>query len=509
LHLGTRVSPHNDPLLSMWRLSWIAHALTDNPRHLFDGNIFYPNTGTLAYSDATLLEGLLAAPWLAARVNPILVYNVLLLAGIVSSGLGMFVLVRYLTSNTDAALVSAAIFTIAPYRIEHFMHLELQWTVWMPLTFWAVHRVFDTGSVRVGVLAGLLLWLQLISCVYYGVFLAVMVAALAVMLAATERRQAVRASRALCLGALLPALLTVAYAQPYLANARVLGPRSPGEIGNFSAHLASYISAPWQNWLWGWTAFRFTGNELHLFPGLVTVVLSIVALARRPRRIVWIYIALAAIAVTLSLGMNGPVYTWLYARIAFLNGFRAPARFGILACCALGVLAGFGFDVLQRFAPARRLRGALLVVVLASIGIECGAAPLRLIDVPSPDADVYTFLRRVYPSVVIEFPIADWDLTPQFMYWSTQHWNPMVNGYSGYQPRSYDDTVRRMRTFPDDDAIARLQQLGVRFILVHEYFYKPEARTEVMLKIAQRPELIPTGRYRGPVGTVQIFELRR
>ncbi len=88
--------------------------------------------------------------------TPSRVYNVLLLAGIVSSGIGMFVLVRYLTGNLDAALVSAAIFTLVPYRVEHFMHLELQWTIWMPLSMWAVHRAFDRGTVRSGLWVGLL-----------------------------------------------------------------------------------------------------------------------------------------------------------------------------------------------------------------------------------------------------------------------------------------------------------------------------------------------------------------
>src|SRR5262249_23560828 len=125
----------------------------------------------------------LAAPWLWAQANPVLVYNVLLYIGIVSSGLGMFVLVRYLTNNSDAALVSAAIFTIAPYRIEHFMHLELQWTAWMPLTFWAVHRVFDEAKWRHGMLAGILLTFQLLSSIYYGVYLGIIVTALTVLLA--------------------------------------------------------------------------------------------------------------------------------------------------------------------------------------------------------------------------------------------------------------------------------------------------------------------------------------
>ncbi len=105
LHLSTRVPGHDDPLFSIWRLSWVAHALAHDPGHLFDANIFYPHVHTLAYSDAMLFEGLVAAPFLWAGVNPVLVYNLMFFAGIISSGAGMFVLVRYLTGDIRAALV--------------------------------------------------------------------------------------------------------------------------------------------------------------------------------------------------------------------------------------------------------------------------------------------------------------------------------------------------------------------------------------------------------------------
>jgi len=62
----------------MWRLQWFEHALTGGAKHLFDGNIFYPHARTLAYSDATLIQGVLAAPWLWRGANPVLVYNILL-----------------------------------------------------------------------------------------------------------------------------------------------------------------------------------------------------------------------------------------------------------------------------------------------------------------------------------------------------------------------------------------------------------------------------------------------
>jgi hypothetical protein len=507
LHLSTRIPGHDDPLFSIWRLSWIAHALANDPGHLFDANIFYPHSHTLAYSDAMLFEGLVAAPFLWAGVNPVLVYNLMFFAGIVSSGVGMFVLARYLTGDIRAALVSAVIFTLAPYRIEHFIHLELQWTVWMPLTFWALHRTLDEGRFELGALTGLFLWLQIISCVYYGAFLGVIVAALALMLIASRPDQARRAFRPLCIAALLAIALALPYALPYLAATRELGPRPEGDVLTFSARWSSYLAAPNQNWLWGWTAWGFDGNERHLLPGVVAVSLAVVAFAWRPRRMVWIYFALTILAVELSLGLNGVLYGWLYEHIFAFRGFRAPARFAILACCAMSVLAGFGFLFLERRLlegrPARRL---LLAAVLVAIGLESGSGPLLLAPQSTTVPPVYRFLQTAKRSVIIEFPVENYN--PTYMFWSTYHWHELVNGYSGYRPDDVVDTMALMQSFPDDESVARLQELGVRYVLIHQAFYPHDDYTDLLSEIAQRRELIPTGRYRDWVGDTQIFELK-
>ena len=193
LHLAARIGAHDDPQFSIWRLAWIAHALRSDPLHIFDGNIFYPAKSTLAFSDAMLLEGLLAAPLIGAGVPPVLVYNLLLFAGFVLSGMAMFVLARHVTGQSGPALVAAAIFTVAPYRIDHFMHLELQWAMWMPLAFWAIHRTFEQPSWRTGLLAGVFVWLQIASSVYYGVFLAIPCLVLALSLSIVHRDTALRA----------------------------------------------------------------------------------------------------------------------------------------------------------------------------------------------------------------------------------------------------------------------------------------------------------------------------
>ena len=509
LHLGTKVAGHPDPFLSMWRLQWVAHAVPADVSHLFDGNIFAPHLRTLAYSDATLLESAFAAPWLWAHANPVLVYNLLLLGGIVASGLGMFVLVRHLTGNVDAALVSAAIFTLVPYRVEHFMHLELQWTVWMPLSFWAIHRVFEKSTVRRGVVAGAMLSLQVLSSMYYGTFLGIMVAVLVVVLALMQPRAVARVVLPLGIAAIMAAVVTAIYARPYMENARTLGMRDLGDVSRFSAQLASYVTAPLQNWVWGWTASRFEGNELRLFPGVVAVALALLALVHRPRRrVAWVYVVMTAVAATLSLGLNGPVYRWMYEHLWILGGFRAPARFAILACCGLAVLAGIGFEYLERITSARRIRSGLLVVVLVAVGLECGSGPMYLVDVPatSPVPDVYKFLNSRDRSVVLELPTF---LTAEYMYWSATHWSPLVNGYSGYEPPDYMETLKLMRTFPDDEALERLRELEVRYVLIHENYYSTENYKALMLQILATPALASHGRYRDWTGWAHVFELDR
>ena len=93
-------------------------------------------------------------------------------------------------------------------------------------------------------------------------------------------------------------------------------------------------------------------------------------------------------------------------------------------------------------------------------------------------------------------------------YWSTRHWYPLVNGFSGFMPPDYEKTAMLMTTFPDDKAIARLRLLGVKYILVHEAFYPSKTYTSLMLGVLKRPELIPHGKYRDWVGWTQLFELQ-
>jgi hypothetical protein len=140
----------------------------------------------------------------------------------------MFLLARHLTGDSLAGLVAAAVFMMVPYRVEHFEHLELQWTCFIPLSFWAVHKAFDQSSFAYGLLAGVLVWLQLMACVYYGVFLGLVIFVLSVLLLIPTRNsnRSFTALLGLMAGGVVAVLLAIVSLRPYLDNVSRPGTRA-------------------------------------------------------------------------------------------------------------------------------------------------------------------------------------------------------------------------------------------------------------------------------------------
>src|SRR5262245_6578106 len=79
--------------LNAWILSWGTHAVLTQPFRFFDANIFHPIPSSLAYTEHML--GILPffAPGYLATGNPVVGLNVMILAALVLSAAGMFLLV--------------------------------------------------------------------------------------------------------------------------------------------------------------------------------------------------------------------------------------------------------------------------------------------------------------------------------------------------------------------------------------------------------------------------------
>ena len=66
-------------------------------------------------------------------------------------------------------------------------------------------------------------------------------------------------------------------------------------------------------------------------------------------------------------------------------------------------------------------------------------------------------------SVVAEVPFTradSLDSIPDglYMFNSTWHWQPIVNGYSGFFPKTFIELAEKTESFPDEESIAYLKQ---------------------------------------------------
>ena len=303
--LSTRVIAHFDPPFSAWRLARVVHNI-GRGGPLFDGEIFWPAQQTLAYSDAVPVQAAFAWPLLAAGLTPLTVLNLLTLAGVAGSATAAYLLARRLTGSTAGAIVAGLVFAFAPYRRDHLKHLELQWAMWTPLALWAWHRALDGGRARDGLLCAAFVLLQLLSSIYYGLFLAV---AMAVDLPAhpdaAARPPWARALGGLVAGAVVVAVAAAAYQRPYALARELVGERDLDETARYSADMSSYFAATPDNLLYGAITESLGANEKRLFPGITPIALSIVALVPPIQPVALIYGAVMAVAWDASLGHVG------------------------------------------------------------------------------------------------------------------------------------------------------------------------------------------------------------
>ena len=495
LHLRDGVHDDGDPLLNAWALAWVAHQVPAAPAHLFDGNIFYPERRTLAFSETLLAPALAAAPLRWVGLGPILVYNIVFLSGFIVSGAGVALLVRELTGRPAAGILAGVIFAFLPYRIDHYAHLQLQQTQFLPFALWAFHRLLASGRLRDGVLFGVFTAGQVLSCMYYGLFLVpYLVVVCGTMLIARRlggSRMSAPTIAALAVAAIIAAAAVFPVGKAYLGARDVVGERKVGEVVAGSATLWNYLGPPKANALFGAALERFGGVERRLFPGFVALALAILgSVIRWPRRhedtkqknlffvpswlrgrsIQLAYLLGLVVAVDLSLGFNGVTYRPLYDYVLPFRGLRIPARMGIVAGFSLAVLAGFGVAwIADRVRPARAVVPSLVAIGALMIA-EYASRPIDLTIVPTSPLPIYGDMVRdigdAPTAAITEFPASPLD-DPTYMYYSTFHWQLLVNGYSGFFPSWYLEYTKALLKMPDAEAIRYMQTHQARYLIVH------------------------------------------
>jgi len=505
------VPDHGDPLFSIWRIGWVSQQLAGDPRPLFDANIFHPLPLTLTLSDSMLLPSLTASPLLWAGVAPTVAYNVLILSGFLLSGLAVFLLARRLTGSPLAAFVAGALYAFYPYRYEHYSHLELQMTQWMPLALWFLHRFVTTWRAREVLGAALCMVAQLYSSMYYGVFFVVYAAAVLGAMLAASKPDWRRILGPLTLAAVTAMVLAVPLARPYLAAQAIKGERGTNEVEFYSADVSDYFRPHFRLTTYAGRLLPAIHPERALFPGLTPLVFGAAGLVPPLGPIRLAYAAGLAVAYDMSRGMKGWLYPVLYEWFPPIRGMRVPARFAVILGISLVVFAAFGVRRLLGRFRAPRTRAVLFGIMIAAAMVDLRPT-LALEPLWHEPPAIYAGLAGRTDVVLAEFPFTapqSVDVQLAFMYFSVRYgFLPMVDGYSGFVPAAHAQLVEDMDAFPDAASIDLLRARGVTHVTAN-CALMPERCAAFLERAAASPalKLVASEEWEGQ--PVRLYELVR
>ena len=476
----TTASYPGDARLIVWTLAWDNHAVLDW-LPLFDANIFYPAPHSLAFNEHLFGVSLFTLPFYAATRNPVLAYNVVWLSSFVLNGIAMHALLHRYTRRDLAAFAGALVYTFSYYKMLHAHgHLHLVWTWLLPLSVLALHRWNDRPSIGRALVWAVTILLQALASWYLAVMVAMVNAAVLAALAIRWKG----GWRERCAHLALAALVVAGPVWPFAREYRSLEPAAAAEAATNSADAGAYLMPPEHTWVGRlWLARvgagpRWLWGERTVFIGWTALALALVGLVaglRARPRLTLFYLMLGALAVALSLGPAvGPEDGWrpfdLMARVPGLGAFRAPARFALVALVSLSVLVALAVASLQSRFPRTVPFAALIVLPLMLsewfvLGFPLGKP--QPFDIPP----IYRVPELRQARALVSLPeyreAPAWHLGSDYLFYSTAHWRPIVNGYGRTEPPEHFRVVSHMRAFPGPNNARTMRRLGVEFVVFH------------------------------------------
>jgi len=481
---GRLAVPYPDLLGHVWGIAWVVHQARRDPLHLYDANMYWPQTLSLAYTESLFPQSLAAAPIRLAGGGPLLAHNlVLLLTYPLAAGFA-YLLAWELTRSRAAAWLAGLAYGFSAYRWVHVVHIGVLSYQWLPLVLLLLRRAVLRPRLRTLLALGTLAAVQALSSGYYAVLLALMLVAVAPLFVrrAQRRRSVVPVAAALLLAGL--GVLAVSWPYRVLQQRHALG-RGRDTFLHWSATPGSYLNPGEYVGLPHLAALRATiDNRWALFPG--TAILLLAPLGLRRGRGSRLGVVLAVTGLLLSFGpeihlgsfaIPGP-FEWL-RRVPPISLMRDPSRLGVLTQLGLALLAALGLGRVLRWRHGGWLAAGLILLQTAeSYPFELGN---RVRAVRPPPAFT-AWLARAPRGPLLELP---WDhahrfASAEYLYWSTAHWQPLVNGHGTFAPSENFGLGVLAARFPTGRTSRILRGEGVRYVVLHAAELPLERRQEIL-----------------------------
>lgn len=500
----------NDGRLLAWTVSWDIHKILTDPLGIYNANIFYPNTNTLTYSEHFIGGSIPALPvWLITNGNPAASFNFLMILGYTLNAFCAYILVKYLTKSRLSGIIAGIIFGYCSYRVANFGHLQNMLVFYIPLLTYFLFKYIEVKKNKFLIGAGISLLMMSLTSWYHMIFIWAMFVLLLLYFLYKknlERKDFFK------LGILIVANLIVIlpFALPYFEfNKQNQSAYSINELKIYAADIGGYLMPPPNTFIGGvvlpWlkvTKDRWQENIN--FIGYIALVLSFIAIFSIKRiknginitidKSKLIFAGIGLIFVLLSFGpflhlsdevTRVPLLYWLiFNLLPPIRFIRVTGRFATVVFLFIGILAGFGFTKLLKRIHSRKL--AIVFTGIVGVLILFEYYPYQNFfhyeDVSSTP-EIYTQIKNDGSiKALLELPI---DVGPfettKSIYYAGIHFKPIVNGYSGYEPKDYNFNKHLFEDRLSDIGLIKLKGLGVTHILINPGYEKEITNKDIKL----------------------------
>jgi hypothetical protein len=398
----------------LWKMWWFKHALLDlHQSPLVAPHIFYPQGFQLAHAELSPLHTLIGLPltWLWGEIPT---YNLFSMLSFIITGWATFALIRRLTGNNWAGLLSGVLLSLTPYHIVRYSGILPSASIeGIPIFFLGLEIWCSERRLRWILVAGLGFVVATWAYLYYaaGLLLLGPIYALVRLRPLEQSLTEKRTWMAVGLLGIIMLLALVPLALPYIQLGRQVDLLIQlDEVDFWSASVTDYVIPPGLHPLWGnWVREKLLSIpdeypqialEFVLSAGWIGLLFALYGWRRSPsparQAIFWFLLSafLLSLGPRLHLGrhavvipapqaivdgfhhlMNalgkslpsGESYQLLEADgltiplpalflrwlLPTLQGMRAWNRFAIFAITGLSLLAGLGFAfwVTQELTP--------------------------------------------------------------------------------------------------------------------------------------------------------------
>ena len=525
-NLGGLTTGYGDELLIAYVHNWVIHILTTNPLHLFEANIYYPYSHTLAYSDMYVTTSILSAISVILTKQPIAAVNTIIILSFMSVGFSTYLLSYHLTKKYLPAILSGVLVIFSPVYIEKVTNIQVLFLPLVPLAILCFLKYLEHKRVFYAVLLSLMFILQMYVSFLPGYF--ILFSCLSIVGFEVYQKRLVLTELVtkkmillfittliLCLPVVIP-YYQVSKEFSYVRDIRdsihfalqpedLLYPNTYTRLAPLLKHIfPPPVDAPVGEVKSGYLGIVFTLLTLY------TLYYLIKQRKKAPRFLIPLGVV-ALFGLTLSLGpflhigrhtIHEPFpvplpYLVTYYLIPGFQGLRNSARFEYLFILAIApYIAIVLSQKLKNVSTKIRylFYGACFSIILLETNVPMHfESMVQRKDFPK----IYNAVALLpQDAVIIEMPIFTWNMQPYVFsenlreYYSTVHFRKMVNGASGFSPQPWQDMVSDyLYHFPHTDTILDMKKKKIQYIVVHTKEYDTLAKR----RFPRDGEVVPSG----------------